>query len=224
MRRDWRETLTLATDLALLGLLMVAAALPLVTAGAAIATGSAAVRRYLSDGRWPGVAFCWRVFRRSLLPGFGAALAGGAAVALVVVDLLALRDGRVPGGVPLMAVTIAVAALVAGYAGLALAGASDRGPRVVARAAGVIVLAVLLAVLVHPVLVPVLAGYTLFALHVLARRAERLHALADRVGQGSDAGDRDRDDVAGLEGEVQVGDDSGAGGQHHAVGVGVLPE
>jgi hypothetical protein len=170
MRRDWRETLTLAADLALLGLLMVAAALPVVTAGAAVTTGSAAVHRYLSDGRWPGPGFCWRVFRRSLLPGFGAAPACAAAVALVVLDLLALRAGRVPGGVPLMAVTIAAAALPAGYAGLVLAGASDRGPAVVARAAGVIVLAVLLAVLVHPVLVPVLAGYTLFALHVLARR------------------------------------------------------
>jgi hypothetical protein len=224
MRRDWRETIALAADLALLGLLMVAAALPVVTAGAAVATGSAAVDRYLTDGGWPGFGFCWRVFRRSLLHGFGAALACAAAVALVVLDLQALRAGRVPGGLPLMAVTIAVAALAAGYGGLALAGARDRGPGVVVKAAGVIVLAVLLAVLVHPVLVPVLAGYTLFALHVLAQRAERLHAGAHGVGQGADAGDRDRDHVPGLKGEVQVGDDPGARGQHQAVGVGVLPE
>jgi hypothetical protein len=224
MRRDWRETIALAADLALLGLLMVAAALPVVTAGAAVATGSAAVDRYLTDGGWPGVKFCWRVFRRSLLPGFGATLACAAAAALVVLDLQALRAGRVPGGLPLMAVTIAVAALAAGYGGLALAGSRDRGAGVVVKAAGVIVLAVLLAVLVHPVLVPVLAGYTLFALHVLARRAERLHPRADGVGQGADAGDRDRHDVPGLEGEVQVGDDAGAGGQHHPVGVGVAAE
>jgi hypothetical protein len=224
MRRDWRETIALAADLALLGLLMVAAALPVVTAGAAVATGNAAVDRYLTDGGWPGFGFCWRVFRRSLLPGFGAALACAAAVTLVVLDLQALRAGRVPGGLPLIAVTIAVAAAAAGYAGLALAGARVRGPGVVVKAAGVIVLAILLAVLVHPVLIPVLAGYTLFALHVLAQRAERLHPFADGVGQGADSGDRDRDDIAGPQGEVHVRNDPGAGGQHQPVGVGVLPE
>jgi hypothetical protein len=46
-------------------------------------------------------------------------------------------------------------------------------PPTVAAAAGVLVVAVLRARLVHPVLLPVLARYTLFALHVVARRPRR---------------------------------------------------
>ena len=53
---DWRETVRVATDLALLGLLTVLAALPVVTAGAAVATASAAVHHYLQYDRWPAVA------------------------------------------------------------------------------------------------------------------------------------------------------------------------
>jgi hypothetical protein len=42
--------------------------------------------------------------------------------------------------------------------------------RAAAAATGVVTLTALLAVLVHPALVPVLTGYALFAVHVVARR------------------------------------------------------
>ena len=174
MRQDWRNSLRLAADLALLGRLVSVAALPVVTAGAAVATGSAAVHHFLEHDRWPGPRACWAVFRRSLLPGFVATVVFAVAALLVVADFLALRRGLVPGGVPMMLLTLAAAAVAAGYAGL-LVVARGSGRRLsissVASAAGVVTVAAVLAVLIHPVLVAVLLGYVLFALHVVARRA-----------------------------------------------------
>ena len=184
MRRDWRETVRVATDLALLGFLVALAALPLVTAGAAAAAGSAAVHHHLEHDRWPTARASWAVFRRSFAPGLLAGLAAASAALLVVVDVLAVRAGAVPGGIPLLALTLALAALGGGYGALvivavgadpahhwraAVATLPGHG-RAAAAAAGVVLLTVLLAVLVHPVLVPVLAGYALFAVHVVARR------------------------------------------------------
>lgn len=184
MRRDWRETVRLATDLALLGFLVVLAALPLVTAGAAVAAGSAAVHHQLEHDRWPTARACWAVFRRSFAPGLLAGLAAASAALLLVVDVLAVRAGAVPGGAPLLAVTVLLAALGGGYGALvvvavgadpargwraALATLPGHG-RAAAGTAGVVTLSALLAVLVHPALVPVLAGYALFAVHVVARR------------------------------------------------------
>ncbi len=185
MRRDWRETVRIATDLALLGFLVTLAALPLVTAGAAAAAGSAAVHPHLEHDRWPAPRASWAVFRRALVPGLLAGLAVGAAALLLVIDVLAVRAGAVPGGRPLLVLTAVLAAAGAGYGALvlvavgagpdhswraALATLTGRG-RTAAAAAGVVLLAALLAVLVHPMLVPVLAGYALFALHVVTRRA-----------------------------------------------------
>jgi len=175
-----------ATDLALLGLVVTAAALPLFTAGAAVAAGSAAVHHHLEHDRWPSARRSWAVFRRALAPGLLAGPACAAAVALVIVDLLAVRRSAVPGGTPLLVLTAVLAAAAAGYAGLtivAIGAHPDRPWRTAARgvpltralpaAAGVLVLAGLLAAMVHPVLVPMLAGYALFALHVVARRYAR---------------------------------------------------
>jgi hypothetical protein len=184
MRRDWRETVRIATDLALLGFLVTLAALPLVTAGAAAAAGSAAVHHHLEHDRWPTARACWTAFRRSFGPGLLAGLAVGVAALLLVINVLAVRSGAVPGGAPLLALTALLAAAAAGYGALvivavgvqpergwraALATLPGRG-RAAAAAAGVVLLAALLAVLVHPALVPVLAGYALFALHVVTRR------------------------------------------------------
>jgi len=201
-RRDWRDTVQVAADLALLGLLVALAALPVITAGAAVATGSAAVHHYLEHDRWPGARFCWAVFRGRLLSGFLASAVFAAAMSLVVVDVLALRAGVVPGGTPLIVLTVAVVAVAAGYAGLVVvaAGAADNArltggalparsgaigrPATVASAAGVVALAVFLGMLVHPALTPVLAGYMLFALHVVARRTDmrRLAGEGARIG------------------------------------------
>ena len=184
MRRDWRETVRLATDLALLGFLVTLAALPLVTAGAAAATGSAAVHHHLEHDRWPTARASWATFRRSLGPGLLAGLAVAAAALLVVVDVLAVRSGSVPGGAPLLALTVLLAAAGAGYGAVTVVGVgadpehswraalgtlAGRG-RAAAAASGVVMLTTLLAALVHPVLVPVLAGYALFAVHVVTRR------------------------------------------------------
>jgi hypothetical protein len=181
MRRDWRETVRLATDLALLGFVVTLAALPLVTAGAAVAAASAAVHHHLEHDRWPSARACWSVFRRAFMPGLLAGIAVAAAVLLLVVDVLAVRSGTVPGGTPLLALTVLLGAAAASYGALvivAIGTAPGRGWRAVATgrgraaagAAGVVLLTALLALLVHPMLVPVLAGYALFALHVVTRR------------------------------------------------------
>ncbi|GAA3341549.1 hypothetical protein GCM10020358_33340 [Amorphoplanes nipponensis] len=184
MRRDWRETVRIATDLALLGFLVGLAALPLVTAGAAVVAGSAAVHHHLEHDRWPTARACWTTFRRALAPGLLAGLAVAVAVLLLVVDVLAVRTGTVPGGAPLLALTVLLAAAGAGYGAVAVVAvgadpehrwraavsALPGHGRAAAAAAGVVLLAALLAALVHPVLVPVLAGYAIFALHVVTRR------------------------------------------------------
>jgi hypothetical protein len=184
MPHDWRDTLRLAGDLALLGIVVTLLSLPLLTAGAAVATGSYAIGHLLDEGRWPSFADCRRAFRRRLVPGLGAGPAVAAAIGLIVLDAAALRRGAVPGGTPVLAVVLAVAAFGAGFVALLAVRAGSLAPgvfraalatavsRPVATVAAVAILAVaaLLAGFVHPVLVPVLAGYALFALHVAVRR------------------------------------------------------
>jgi hypothetical protein len=182
--RDWQNSLRTAADLALLGITVTVLAVPVLTAGAAVTTGSAAVHQLVTQGRWLPMADLWAVFRRSLVPGLVAGPLVLLAAALVALDVAALRRGAVPGGAPLVAVVLAAAAAGAGFAGLTAveAGRAGRGalrraralatrPVALPAAAGVIVLAAVLALLVHPALVPVLVGYALFALHVMAHRA-----------------------------------------------------
>ena len=184
MKRDWRDTVQVATDLALLGFVVTLAALPLVTAGAAVAAASAAVHHHLEHHRWPTARACWSVFRRAFVPGLLAGLAVATAALLLVVDVLAVRSGTVPGGTPLLALTVLLGVAAASYGALvivAIGTEPERGGRAVAAsvagrgraaagAGGVVLLTTLLALLVHPMLVPVLAGYALFALHVVTRR------------------------------------------------------
>ena len=89
MPHDWRDSLRLATDLALLGILVTLAALPLVTAGAAVATGSMSIHRLITIGRWATAAELWSSFRARLGPGLlaGPVVLGGAW--LVIVDVAA---------------------------------------------------------------------------------------------------------------------------------------
>ncbi|AGL17303.1 DUF624 domain-containing protein [Actinoplanes sp. N902-109] len=179
MRHDWRDTLRTATDLAVLGFAMTAAALPLVTAGAAVATGSAAVRHHLDTDSWPPARELWTVFRRTLLPGLAATALLLVVAALVLLDVAALRAGAVPGGLPLTVLLIVPGLLAVGFAGLLAVTTDLRAARALATparllaAGGVVALTVLLALLVHPVLTPLLAGYGLFALHVITRRSGR---------------------------------------------------
>jgi len=184
----WRDTVRSATDLALLGFLVTGAALPVVTAGAAIATGSAAIRHHLDHDAWPPARTSLRTFRRTLLPGLAVSAVVLLVAALMAADVLALRAGAVPGG-PVLTVAVLVAAgLGAGFTGLLAVAAPDRAPLVAAwrlarpallgSATAVVALTAVLATLVHPVLVPALLGYGLFALHVLTRRAARADGVA----------------------------------------------
>ncbi|MEH1101359.1 hypothetical protein [Micromonospora sp. CPCC 205561] len=188
-RRDWRDVLTDATDLAVLGIALTLAALPVVTAAAAVATASAAVHQRYTVGSWPPARENLTRYGRALLPGAGVSVLAVAALGLLAVDVAALAGGRVPGGAPLLLATVVVAAALAGYAALAVVQVGrggGRGWREAARAAaevcrarpgtwaaagGVSAVAALLAVLVTPVVVPILAGYLVAALHAVARRA-----------------------------------------------------
>lgn len=187
-RRDWRDVLRDATDLALLGFALTLGALPVFTAGAALAAASAAVHDRITDGGWPEARTTLRRYARALPASVPATLLGLAGAALLAVDLAALAAGRVPGGPPALAGTAAVAAALTGYAGLVaveIGRAGGRGWRAAARraaraclarpaawaaASAVCCLAGALATLVTPVAVPILAGYALAALHAVARR------------------------------------------------------
>lgn len=188
-RRDWRDVLTDATDLALLGIVLTLAAAPLLTVAASVATASAAVHDRLDRGSWPSARETVARFGRALLPGLGVSAVALAGCALLALDVAALANGRVPGGGPVLFATVLAAAAVAGYAALVVVHVGrggGRGWRAAARAAadmcranpaawaaasGVTGVAVLLGMLVTPVVVPILVGYAVAALHAVARRA-----------------------------------------------------
>ena len=185
-RPDWRDSVALAADLALLGILVVLASLPVVTAGAALATASAAADHACTERSLPSFAAMGRVFRRALLSGLGATLVGGVAVVLVALDLRAVGSGQVPGGVPLIVATslVAAAALAVALLALVRVGTTDgrewiravrwAAGRLAARPwVGVVVLLVVALPGVLAAAIPVttlfLAGFALFALHVVVR-------------------------------------------------------
>ncbi|GAB3936483.1 hypothetical protein GCM10027614_13060 [Micromonospora vulcania] len=139
-------------------------------------------------GSWPSARTTLGRFGRSVLPGVPVSLLTIVVAGLLAADLAALATGRVPGGTPTLLVTALVTAGLAGWAGLVVVEVGGNGGgrwRAAARSAaracldaptrwatltGVTALAALLAVLVTPVAVPILAGYTVAALHAVARR------------------------------------------------------
>ncbi|MGW3811085.1 hypothetical protein ACWD50_31215, partial [Micromonospora sp. NPDC005113] len=94
-RRDWRDVVRDAADLALLGILLVLAAAPLLTVAAAAGTASAAVHDWTRTGTWPMARTTLRRFGRSVLPGMPVSLLALAAAGLLAADLAALATGRV---------------------------------------------------------------------------------------------------------------------------------
>lgn len=196
MPHDWRDSLRLAADLALLGILVTLACLPVLTAGAAVGTGSAALHKLLTSGRWPTAAECWTLFRTRVVPGWWAGPIVLVVAWLVAVDVAAVNRGAVPGGRPLVAALLILASVGAGFLALvaAVSGVSHpdpvRGPRapaeqgplrrarvlvaarpgVLLATTGVVLLVALLAAFLHPALAPVLAGYALFAAHAVLHR------------------------------------------------------
>jgi hypothetical protein len=170
-----------------MGIVTTIAAVPLVTAGAALASASVAVREWSLNERLPSFTDGLHRMRRGLLPGLAASLVGTAVTVLLLLNASALARGAVPGGAPILVGTVVVGVLWAGFAGLTLVevGARDgRGWLEAARCAWrtslarpwvPAVLGSVAAVggflgLVLPFLAPVMVGYVLFALHATARR------------------------------------------------------
>jgi hypothetical protein len=185
MRTRW-DSVVEAADLALLGIVTLAAALPVVTAGGAVAAASAAVRDRCATGSLPSWRTTGSRFRKGILPGSGATAVTLAAAVLLLIDVRALMRGVVPGGPAVLAVTAGVAVLLCGLGGLVLIevgrregrawlvslrtamGAAWQRPGRILLAGAIGVLATLLALAV-PVTAPVVLGCYLFALHASAR-------------------------------------------------------
>jgi hypothetical protein len=198
MKRDWRDTISVASDVALVGLAVTAASVPLVTAGAAVRAGSAAVRA-IAAGEGVNARGVWRLFRASLLPGaLGTAVVGAGAL-LLLFNVGAVASGRVPGGPAALAGTgVAAAVLLAiGMLGVVRLGTVDlhtiqaggkvpgwreaftwaartawRHPGAAAAVAGASAVAAALAMMV-PLTAPLLVGYALYGAHVLTARLVR---------------------------------------------------
>lgn len=196
-RRDWRDTLRAAADIALLGLLTCIAALGVVTAAAAVATASAALHQWSQYDTWPAARSSARRFGRALLPGIPVSLLVLASAVILALNVGSLLAGTVPGGPVMVVITLLVAAALAGFAGLVTVeiGRTDGdGWRAAARRAaqlaqarpavhlalsGVLVLGAALSVMVIPVAAPILVGYILFGLHAVVRR---MHVYDPPVG------------------------------------------
>jgi hypothetical protein len=189
-RPDWRDSVALAADLALLGILVALASLPVLTAGAALATASAASTTYVCTRTLPPFATLGRTFLRALLPGLGATLVAGAAAVPGRPRPAGRGVGAGPGGVPLTVVTSLIAAAAVAIALLALVRVGATGGRGWLRAlrwaagrlaarpwVGVVVLLVVALPAVLAAAIPVtalfLAGFALFA---LPRRGPRHRA------------------------------------------------
>jgi hypothetical protein len=178
-RLDWRDKLALGADVALIGIVATVFALPLLTAPAALAAASTAIRHRYRDGSLPKVRPLLAQFRHGLLRGIPAIL-----LAIVLfLDLTALARGWVPGGAPLLLMTAAVTAWLAGLAGVSLAALARNPsrpwreaaawawsqPRATAAVSATSVLAVFLALTV-PATIPLLIGVHLFATNILTDR------------------------------------------------------
>ncbi|GAA4456753.1 hypothetical protein [Phytohabitans houttuyneae] len=184
----WLDTVRNASDLALLGILVTVGSLGVVTAGAAVAAASAAVHDWSADERWPGVRVTLGRFARGLVPGMLPALVAAIGGGLLVLNLAAITRGVVPGGVAVAVPTLLILVAAAGLAGLtvvevgrtggvgwraaAKAALADgqRRPAAVLACAGVVALVAALGMMIIPVLVPVLGGYAILAMHAVARR------------------------------------------------------
>ncbi len=188
VRPDWRETVAGAADLALLGLALLLAALPMVTAGGAVAAASSAVDHWCTHRRLPPVAVLARTFVRGIVPGLGALAVAVAGAAVLLLDVSASARGTVPGGPVVVAGTVIVLVAAAGLAGLTVvrvgqqagtgwaAGAAWawraalRTPSVPLGIAAVIGLTTLIGWMM-PVVVPVIGGVGLLGMHAVTRRA-----------------------------------------------------
>jgi hypothetical protein len=186
-KRDWRDTVAAAADFALLGIVVSVASLGVFTFGAALAAGSAAAAYWCRNRTMPPVRETALTFVRALVPGAVVTAITVAGALLLLADVILVGRGLVPGGRGFLVVSVLVAAQVIGLGALVLVGVGARGGtgwRAAARWAGgavsaaplaptalatVLAVAVAIGVMV-PVTSPILLGFALFALHVVARR------------------------------------------------------
>jgi hypothetical protein len=98
-------------EVVLTGLLVTAAALPILTAPAALAAGHRHLRRYVrAEGS--SLAQAWRDFVRALPGGLLVGLAAAAAAAALVLDIVLAGAGALPGGALVVGAGWTVAALL----------------------------------------------------------------------------------------------------------------
>jgi hypothetical protein len=125
-----------------------------------------------------------RTARRALLPGFAATAVAMAAAGLLWLDLRAVAIGRVPGGYPVLVATALLGLAAIATAAVVLVGRTDglgwiravraaanllsARPALAPAVLGVLAVVAVLGVAL-PVLVPLLIGMALFALHVVLR-------------------------------------------------------
>ncbi|GAA1700353.1 hypothetical protein GCM10009765_57200 [Fodinicola feengrottensis] len=186
----WKEVVRAGTDLAIIGFAVLALSLPVLTAGAALAAGSAAVHHWCEHGDLPPARLAGRWFVGALLPGLGAQTWAAVVTAILVADVRALLAGHVPGGTALVLITVLVATYAIGVAALtvvqvgrtqargwwAALRASVRPQRGSAAAtaalSAVVGIAVVLAAAL-PATTPLVVAFALFAGHVTVRRLRR---------------------------------------------------
>jgi len=187
-RPDWRESLSAAADLALIGFLTVFGCLLVVPAGAAATTASVAVDHLCRTRSLPSTRDLVRTAARSLLPGFAAVAVAAGAGLLIAFDVRLLAAGTIPGGPVALAAIALMAAGLAAVAATTLVRVGQTGgtgwvPALrwslrLLRARPLTGFAVLVTVAVPvalalavPVLGFLLPGFALYALHVVVRRA-----------------------------------------------------
>jgi hypothetical protein len=192
--KRWLSTLTVASDIAVVGFAVTLFALPLVTAAAALRTGSVAVHAIAVDARKVTFAELWRVFVRSLLPGLGFSVAFAAAAVFLAFDFTVVRAERVPGGPFVLGLLVVAGWALLGVTGVALASLGvDCGarwfpavrsaftrPGQIAAGGAVLAVTLTIAVLI-PFTTPMVLGCALFALQVLAARRLRRWPVAHDV-------------------------------------------
>ncbi|WP_345712345.1 hypothetical protein, partial [Kineococcus glutinatus] len=132
--RGWKEQLRRISELSLLGVLAALACLPVLTAGAVVATLSRAVGHWADHDDLPPWSEVGREFVRRLLPGALVSVAGALAVVVFTLERHWLRSGAVPGGGAGLAVLWAVAAVLLAVVLLAVPRLAD-GPGRTWRAA-----------------------------------------------------------------------------------------
>ena len=187
-RPDWRDSLSTAADLALIGFLTVFGCLLVVTAGSAVATASVAVDHLCRSRGLPGVRELLDTARRAFFRGLAALAVAAGAGLLIAVDVRLLAAGAIPGGpVALTAIAVVGAGLVA-VAATTLVRVGQTGgtgwvtalrwslrllrARPLTGVAVVVTVAVPVALaLAVPVLSFVLPGFALYGLHAVIRRA-----------------------------------------------------